>query len=501
MSTKTAVLLLALTATTLYFTGKVAFGGPSSHQLVDSASAANINQVHAKHMDLEFTLDFDNQQIYGHNHLKFEVVDPTVTEVILDVWDLEIYSIMQGEQTLGPEDWSIEEPYPELGQELHIKLNTTDISVDQTLHIKVNYKTNTGEQMAVSWMTPEQTLGKEHPYMFTQCQSIYCRSIAPLQDTPAIKSTYSVVMNTPINIQSYVSGNLTHNEVSCGRRYTTFRMDIPVESYLIAIVAGNLVSEKVPNSDNIYVITEPEMMEKSVTELEDLGKSMKYAQEYLTPYVWGDYKIVILPPAFPLGGMENPLLTFASPTIIVGDKSSVNVANHELAHSWTGNLVTNENWDSFWLNEGFTVFIERKIANHFEGDIFYKIDATVGNKSMYYSMLEYGLDDNYSSLTPRAGKHNPDDAFSTVPYEKGFQLVTYLESLVGKDLFQTWLQSYLIDFSYKSLNVDEFKEHFQSFVKTNTKNSTEILSKIDWYQWLMVPGLPPVTIDFSTTEE
>ena len=133
--------------------------------------------------------------------------------------------------------------------------------------------------------------------------------------------------------------------------------------------------------------------------------------------------------------MENPLLTFASPSIINGDGSGATVATHEIAHSWTGNLVTNENWDNFWLNEGFTRFLERKVMRKDEGDEYYKVASKVGNATMYFNMLEYGMDHSYSSMYPQTGRNDPDDAFSRVPYEKGFQFATFLDELIGYDDF------------------------------------------------------------------
>jgi leukotriene-A4 hydrolase len=184
--------------------------------------------------------------------------------------------------------------------------------------------------------------------------------VAPLQDTPAIKSIYELIITTEKKYITYASGNKTEEGIKDGKRVSYFKMDIPVESYLLAIASGNLEERKV--GDRSYVISEPNMVEAAASELDKLEDALVAAENYLIPYEWGDYKILILPPAFPFGGMENPLLTFASPTIIVGDKSSVDVANHEIMHSWTGNLVTNENWENFWLNEGFTVFTERKVT-------------------------------------------------------------------------------------------------------------------------------------------
>jgi leukotriene-A4 hydrolase len=277
-------------------------------------------------------------------------------------------------------------------------------------------------------------------------------------------------------------------------------MTIPVESYLLAVAVGDLAEKKI--GDRTYVITEPSMLEAAATELEDLEENLIKAENYLTPYEWGEYKILILPPSFPFGGMENPLLTFASPSIIVGDKSSVDVATHEIAHSWTGNLVTNMNWNNFWLNEGFTVFTERKVTKMTEGEVAYKVAAKLGNYSMVDAMEGYGWNHSYSSLTPIMHGANPDDSYSIIPYEKGFQFVTYLESLVGEDKFQGFYREYINEFRRKSITVDDLKASFTRFVSKEFSytEAHEILHQIDWDTWILEPGLPPVTLDFETQE-
>ena len=161
------------------------------------------------------------------------------------------------------------------------------------------------------------------------------------------------------------------------------------------------------------------------------------------PYIWGNYTIIVLPPSFPMGGMENPLLTFASPTIITGDKSQVYVATHEMAHSWTGNEITCQNWENFWLNEGFTVFVERHVSGEIHGEDFSKVAALLGNTSMYQDMESFGLDNTYSSLHPVLRGDNPDSSFSEVCYEKGFQLLYYLESLIGRPTMKQFLRFYM----------------------------------------------------------
>lgn len=188
-------------------------------------------------------------------------------------------------------------------------------------------------------------------------------------------------------------------------------------------------------------------------------------EKYLTSYIWGNYSILVLPPSFPFGGMENPLLTFASPTIITGDKSQVYVATHEIAHSWTGNDVTCKNWEHFWLNEGFTVFEERKVSAKLHGKDFAMVEALLGNSSMYTDMINYGVKNPFSSLHPTLKGASPDDAFSTIPYDKGFQLLYYMESLVGEDQFQVFLRKYILGHAQESVITDDLRLSWEDFVE------------------------------------
>mmetsp|Transcript_38215 Transcript_38215/g.58290 ORF Transcript_38215/g.58290 Transcript_38215/m.58290 type:complete len:377 (+) Transcript_38215:839-1969(+) len=222
----------------------------------------------------------------------------------------------------------------------------------------------------------------------------------------------------------------------------------------------------------------------------------------MTPYIWGHYSILILPPSFPMGGMENPLLTFASPTIITGDKSQVDVAIHEIAHSWTGNDVTCVNWSNMWLNEGFTVFEERKVTARLHGKDFSKVAAYLGNIDMLTDMDSFvgNRTSNYSSLNPQPLHNLPDDSFSTVPYEKGFQFLNYLESKVGEDDMQIILQRWVLKNSLTSRDYTQFEAHFNATVD-DLKNATEaahIKNMINWHAWVVQPGVPPVIQDFTT---
>ena len=240
-----------------------------------------------------------------------------------------------------------------------------------------------------------------------------------MQDTPSTKITYGArivakndfVVKMSANETDSGALNSTHNQA-------WFSCQIPIPSYLIAIVVGDLEYRSLGR--RVGVITEPSDIDRVAAELDTLETLLDQTEAYLTPYIWGTYTIVVLPPSFPFGGMENPLLTFASPTIIVGDKSQVYVATHEIAHSWSGNDVTCRNWEHFWINEGFTVFEERKVSGQLHGKDFAKVEALLGNSTLWTDMQNLGLDNTYSSIHPVLQGDNPDNAFTTVPYEKGF---------------------------------------------------------------------------------
>ena len=267
---------------------------------------------------------------------------------------------------------------------------------------------------------------------------------------------------------------------------------IPMPSYLIALAVGDLEYRSLDHRTG--VITEPCKIDAVAWELSDLPTFLNYTEDYLTPYIWGNYSILILPPSFPMGGMENPLLTFASPTIITGDKSQVDVAIHEIAHSWTGNQVTCENFSNMWMNEGFTVFEERKVSARIHDADFSKVNAFIGNLSATNDMLGFGLNNSYSSLYPVLdGQVNPDESFSTVPYEKGYQLLYFLESLIGEENMNTLLKSHINNNSLTSINYKVFEKEFEHFVFAKfPENYTEIVSQMDWDLWVKGPGLAPV---------
>ena len=398
--------------------------------IIDNSTYANIQDIRTTHIHLNTTLDFDRKIMYGDVILSMTVLNSSFSEVVLDSRYLDIYAIYLNLQNKRiPLDYHFTQENPKkIGDALRIRLDNKMIA-GNNFNLTISYAT-TNKTLSLNWLDPSQTEGKAFPYVFTHCEAIDCRTLIPLQDTPAVKATYSALIKSPWNITVHMSANTISEERLGEFKYTKVSMDVPIPSYLIALVAGNLSTKKI--GPRTGVITEPEFMDRASKELESLENILIEAEKFLPTYDWGVYNIVVLPPSFPTGGMENPLLTFVSPTIIAGDKSQVKVAIHELSHSWSGNLITNQNWENFWLNEGITVYLERHILRRLEGDTMYKVQSSIGNASLFNDMADLGFNSTHTTLHPNYQGANPYDTFSRVPYEKGFQFMTHLENLIGQ---------------------------------------------------------------------
>ncbi|CDW86353.1 peptidase family m1 containing protein [Stylonychia lemnae] len=476
---------------------------PPLHPKEDDSSFANIDEIRAFHYDLDFFVNFDEQRVQGNMTIQLFALANNVTQVILDQANLNINQIVDSNgtklaykiQTISP---NVSDPI--LGAPLIIYLPHVFNQGNQT-NITITYQT-TGHDSALSWLTPEQTAGKDMPYVYTQNEPAYGRSWFPSQDTPSVKVAYTARVTIKKGFVVKMSAkDLQQVDLGNGfiQYYFTQRIEVP--SYLITFAAGNLVEQKV--GPRTSVITEPSQMAACAAELSDLETLLSSVESYLINYEWDEYKILVLPPSFPFGGMENPLLTFASPTIIVGDKSQVYVATHEIAHSWTGNQVTCANWENYWLNEGFTVFTERKISGQIYGYNFAQTEAYLNNKTMWDNMLSYGLDSNYTQLDPiQFFGVNPDNTEGEVSYEKGYQFLVFLESLVGEDTFQQFMRSYIQAFSGQSVIDLEMRTFFLTFIAKTFDPATaqSINSAIDWNEWFYGKGLPPVTADFMNDD-
>ncbi|CAD8117006.1 unnamed protein product [Paramecium sonneborni] len=481
---------------------------------IDVNTFSNYLDVHNRHLHLEWLLNMDKKYINATSVYTFQVVGPQINKISLDIYKLNIYSTYLTNGLLLPH--TIDSPYADSdqGQRLNIQLDRTYYR-GEYIELSIKYSIDS-KSRSISFMTKEQTSTKTMPYLFSQCEDANCRALAPLQDTPAIKQTYTatiifkdteaadVFMSANESQDQFLILNKPQDEPNFNWKYKYFIQEVPIPSYLIAIVAGNIEKKKTSTGGRTYLISEPDKIVPYADELKDMEQFLLAIEDYIGPYTWGTYTLVIQPPSFPIGGMENPLLTFANPSIMTGKGTGLSVTIHEMAHSWFGNTITCVNWANMWINEGFTVFLERKASfTHYNSTDDIKLNAIIGNTSMYQDMLGYGLNSNFSSLHPDTTGLNPDDSFSEIPYEKGFQFLTYLEQIVGQDDFKQMLRAYLDQYKYQSIDQKEFQNFLLRYLQEqDVKDFSTKRYKIleNWDKWVYNPGLPPVILDFSTNK-
>ncbi|VVC29461.1 Peptidase M1, leukotriene A4 hydrolase/aminopeptidase C-terminal,Armadillo-type [Cinara cedri] len=442
----------------------------------DPGSYSLPEKVAVSHIHLELTADFKNEKLKGFVDLSIIKNDESCDHIILDNLDLNVISVVNKNDSV-PLEYSIGNRLEVFGSKIEIKIPS-----DKKSNIRITYETSK-TATALQWLTPEQTLGKVHPYLFSQCQPAHARSMVPCQDTPSIKSTYTAKITAPKPLTVLMSA-VSKETIDCGETRTfLFEQTVPIQSYLIAIAIGNLVSKTLSSISKVW--SEPEEIDKAAYEFEQTPKLLKTAEEVCGPYVWKIYDLLVMPPSFPFGGMENPCLTFVTPTLLAGDRSLVNVVAHEIAHSWTGNLVTNRNFEHFWMNEGFTVFVERRIVKLLSGESSRQFAALCGLEDLKQSVNVLGAQNPLTKLVVDLSGIDPDDAFSTCPYEKGHTFLFYLETLFGASKFDVFFKSYIDKFKYKSIGTDDFKSYLLSYFQDDS-----CISKIEWDSWLDTCGMP-----------
>ncbi|KAG1490726.1 hypothetical protein G6F46_008776 [Rhizopus delemar] len=462
---------------------------------IDLSTQANIDQVKTTHVHLNWNVDFVGQILFGNVVLNLITLVDQVDKVILDTSYLNIQSVSLEEHDLK---FTVAERYASLGSALTIDLPKAVATSGTKFQIKIKYAT-TEKCTAVQFLQPEQTLGKKHPYLFSQSEPIHGRAMIPCQDSPSIKVTYSASVTSPLPV---VMSALRTGDEEAGDGLKTYHFEqrTTIPSYLIAIAVGNLVGREIGPRSTVWC--EPQMIEQAAWEFSDTESFIATGEALLTPYEWGRYDLLVLPPSFPYGGMENPCLTFVTPTLLAGDKSAVNVIAHEIAHSWMGNLVTTNSWKHYWLNEGWTVFIERKILGRLHGEATRQFEALSGLKALKESVDLFGSDSPKTVLNPdlREGA-DPDDFFSKVPYEKGFNFLYQIEKVVGgPSVFEPYMKAYVENFASTSISTEDWKNFlFQYMEKVHGPSMIEKLNTIDFDAWINQPGMPPVDNAFDTT--
>ena len=444
----------------------------------DKHSFANPNEAVIKHLNLNIIADFDKKEISGKASYKIE--HNNASKIIVDTKDLTIKNV-----TLGNND---EKTIFKLGNEIEFLGRALEINIKNNTEIVNIYYNTTTTSEAIQWLTPQQTSGKKEPFLFTQGEAILTRTWIPIQDSPGIKITYNARVETPKQLMAVMSAKNPQQKNEFG--VYNFTMKQPISPYLIALAIGDLEYRKISNRTGVYA--EPTMIEKAAFEFEDTEKMLIAAENLYGDYAWEQYDIIVLPPSFPFGGMENPRLTFATPTIIAGDKSLTSLVAHEMAHSWSGNLVTNATWDDFWLNEGFTVYFEYRIMEELYGKDYANMLALLGNQDLKNEINE--LPENETKLKLNLEGRNPDDGMTDIAYEKGAALLRLIENEVGRPSFDKFLTNYFSDFKFKTLTTEEFVGYLDEKLLQPNKIQLNI------NEWVYEAGLPSNKIEISSNK-
>lgn len=445
-------------------------------ETTDKFTYANYKDVRLTHIDLDLDVNFEEKVLDGVATLDFERLDPEATTLVLDTKDLTINSVSlsDGENMQPLENYTLGETDPILGQELRIPL------AENTEQVLIDYTTSPTAE-GLQWLSPEQTAGKEDPYLFSQAQAINARTMAPLQDTPAVRMTYSATLRVPEGLRPLMSAS--QGEQNENGEYQ-FEMPQPIPSYLIAIAVGDIEFKAI--NDHIGVYAEQYILDASAEEFSETPLMEEANEELYGPYRWGRYDLIVLPPSFPFGGMENPRLSFMTPTLIAGDKSLTNVVAHELAHSWSGNLVTNATWRDAWLNEGFTSYVENRVMEKLYGERRAVMEQALALEDLKRDIAGAERPELTQLKLPADISH-PDEAFSQVAYVKGQYFLMFLESRFGREAFDPFLKSWFNDNAFESVTTEDFLNYLDENLRSDYPDAVTD-AEID--AWVYEPGLP-----------
>jgi leukotriene-A4 hydrolase len=447
---------------------------------VTANTYANVQQVRTKHIALDLVVDFKKSELSGTATLQFERMDPNATQVVLDTQDLAIGKVETSADgvlwrkaafTLGRSDEVLGAPL------------TIALPADAT-QIRVSYATRP-QASALQWLQPAQTLGKKHPFLFSQSEEIHARSWIPLQDTPYVRATYEARIHAPKGMRAVMSAEMQDRPDASG--VWTFSMPQAIPSYLIALAVGDIGFQATGPRTGVYA--EPAMLKKAAYEFGQTEETLQLMEQAFGPYRWGRYDILVLPPSFPYGGMENPRLTFATPTVITGDRMLVSVISHELAHSWSGNLVTNASWNDFWLNEGFTQYITLRLLDMQFGQARGDMERAIGFSDLKDDMSHLSKVD--WSLVRSSPFKDPDEAYSSVPYERGVLFLTWLETQFGRDAFDAFLRGWFDDHAFQSATTAQFVSYLQDKLMTQQPGK---VTPAQISAWLYQPEIPDFAV-------
>lgn len=448
------------------------------HSYSDPESA----RVH--HVDLDLEVLFRERVLKGAVVLRVERAAGSAAPLVLDTRDL---SIESAESSADGSTWS---PAAfQLGAADKIRGAPLTITLPEgATQVRVVYRTSPSAS-ALQWLEPSQTAGKKRPFLFTQSQAIHARSWIPLQDSPGVRVTYTARVRTSPELFAVMSARNDPKAARDGEY--RFEMPQPIPSYLIALAVGDVAFASLGRRSGVYA--EPPVLAPASSEFADTERMMEATERLFGPYRWERYDLLVLPPSFPFGGMENPRLTFATPTIIAGDRSLVSLVAHELAHSWSGNLVTNATWRDFWLNEGFTTYIERRIMEELYGRERAEMEWMLGRQDLEKEIA--AIPNELEILHMDLSNRDPDDGFTDVPYEKGALFVRHLEDVFGRERFDPFLRGYFDHFAFRSITTEEFLRYLDEHL---FRQNPDLASRVPIQEWVQSPGIPASAPRFSS---
>lgn len=441
----------------------------------DQFTYANYQEVVVKHAALELDVNFDRKVLDGAVTLRFERIVDRAHLLTLDTKDLLIKAVsIETRDGWVPANYTLADADPVLGSSLSIDIG------NYAEHVRIIYETSPTAE-GLQWLTPAQTAGKKKPYLFSQAQAINARTMLPVQDTPAVRMTYEASLRVPDGLLPLMSASQDGQDKDGN---WTFSMPQPIPSYLIAIAVGDIKFKAI--NDTIGVYAEQYILDASAEEFAETPLMEVANTELYGPYRWGRYDLIVLPPSFPFGGMENPRLSFMTPTLIAGDKSLTNVVAHELAHSWSGNLVTNSNWRDAWLNEGFTSYVENRVMGELYGEGRAVMEQALDMEGLKRAISEAKRPELTHLKLPDDMAH-PDDAFTLVAYIKGANFLFFLEDRFGRDAFDPFLKSYFNAYAFDSITTEDFL----GFMDVNLRNKyPDAVTDAEIQEWVYGPGLP-----------
>lgn len=439
----------------------------------DPHSFANFDQVRTTHLDLDLAVDFKKKELRGTAIWTLEHQGNS-EYLILDENGLTIEKVVLNDSIEGSF-------YHGEAEELHGRPLKIPIRAD-TRKVAITYKSSP-DAVALQWLVPEQTADKKHPFLFSQGQSIWTRTWIPCQDSPSVRFTYNAKLTVPKDLLALMSAQNPQQKNDKGEYF--FKQTKPIPAYLMAIAVGDVAFKAVDGRTGVYA--EPSVVEAAAFEFAEMGQMVTAAEKLFGPYRWGRYDVIVLPPSFPYGGMENPNLTFLTPGILAGDRSLNGLLAHELGHSWSGNLTTNATWDDIWLNEGFTTYVENRIVEEIYGPDEAKMLEVISRRELQDAMDEFGENNPDTRLKVETQGKNPDDAISAIPYDKGFAFLQVVEDAVGRDRFDIFLRKYFDAYAFKSVTTPEFKAFFDKHLIAGDE---KLAQKIDYDSWVHGAGIP-----------